>query len=169
MMTKISKIIGLTALIALAFGMTAIDNAVADEARNERIIERNLAKIWHKGNLDVVDEIVATNYVRHLSGGQDVRGREGYKKFVKGYMTPFPDLRFTMDIMISKGDYVVVYYRGTATHTGEGIGPPTGKKVTFTAIVIHRLAGGKMAECWQENDSLSFMQQLGHKLVPPSK
>ena len=35
MMAKISKIMALTALTILAFGMTAIDNAVADE-KNER-------------------------------------------------------------------------------------------------------------------------------------
>ena len=168
-MTKISKIIALIALIALAFCMTAVGNAVADEARNETIIERNLAEIWHKGNFAVIDEIVSTNYVRHMPGGGEFRGREGYKQHVLGLITPFPDLRFTMDIMISTGDYVVVHYTATATHTGEGLGPPTGKKVTFTAIVIHRLAAGKMAECWAEFDNLSFMQQLGHKLVPPSK
>jgi hypothetical protein len=99
-MTKISKIMALTALTTLAIGMTAIGNAVADEARNETIIEGNLAEIWHKGNFAVMDEIVATNYVRHLPGGQDVRGREGYKQHVLGFMTPFPDLRFTMNVMI---------------------------------------------------------------------
>ncbi len=163
------KIITLTAVISFAFAMATVSNAVADEARNELIIERNLAEIWHKGNFAVIDEIVATNYVRHMPGGLDFRGHEGYKKHVSGFITPFPDLRFTMDIMISKGDYVVVHYTGTATHTGEGLGPPTGKKVTFTAIVMHRLAGGKMAECWVEVDNLSFMKQLGYELVPPSK
>ena len=164
-----SKIIALSALIILAFGVTAIGNAVADEARNELIIERNLAEIWHKGNFDVMKEIVAANYVRHMPGGVDFRGHEGYKKHVLGFITPFPDLRWNMDIMVSKGDYVVIRYSGSATHTGEGLGPPTGKKVTFTAIVMHRLAGGKMAECWVEVDNLSFMKQLGYKLVPPSK
>jgi predicted ester cyclase len=164
-----SKIIALIAVISLAFAATAINNAVADEARNELIIERNLAEIWHKGNFDVMEEIVAANYVRHMPGGVDFRGHEGYKKHVLGFITPFPDLRWIMDIMVSKGDYVVVRYSGSATHTGEGLGPPTGKKVTFTAIVIHRLAGDKMAECWVEVDNLSFMTQLGYKLVPPSK
>jgi predicted ester cyclase len=138
------------------------------EERNEKIIERNLAESWHKVDMNVVDEIVADNYVRHLPGGQKARGREGYKEHIKGFMKPFPDLRWNMDIMISKGDYVVVYYSASGTHTGEGMGPPTGKKITSTFIVIHRLAGGKMVECWLEADSLSFMQQLGYELKPPS-
>ncbi len=78
-MTKISKIIALTALTTLAVGMTAIDSAVADEAENERIIKRNLVEIWHKGNYDVIDEILSTEYVCHMPGGQEIRGREAYR------------------------------------------------------------------------------------------
>ena len=44
-----AKIIALIGLIALALGVTAIDNAVADEARNEAIVEGNLDETWHKG------------------------------------------------------------------------------------------------------------------------
>ena len=45
-------------------------------------------------------EIVAPNYVRHMPGGVDFRGHEGYKKHVLGFITPFPDLRWNMDIMV---------------------------------------------------------------------
>ena len=55
-MTKISKIIGLTALIALAFGMTAIGNAVADEAEKEAIM-RNSAEIWRSGQSTKMTDI----------------------------------------------------------------------------------------------------------------
>ena len=82
------KIIALIGLITLALGVTAIDNAVADEARNEAIIEGNLEEIWHKGNLDVIDEIVAVNYVRHMPGGHEFRGREGYRQHRQGFMAP---------------------------------------------------------------------------------
>lgn len=75
--TTISKITALTALIILAFGISAIDNAVPDEARDEAIIERNNYEIWGKGNLDLIDELAAPNYVRHLPWGQEIRGREG--------------------------------------------------------------------------------------------
>ena len=160
-MTKISKIIALTALVTLAFGLTIVSNAVADEARNERIIERNVEEIWHKVNVTVADEIVAANYVRHLPGGKEIRGREAYKQYVTKFMTTFPDTRWNMDIMISKGDYVVVRYSGSGTHTGEGMGTPTGKKWEITANIIYRLAGGKLVEDWSEWDKLILMQQLG--------
>jgi len=166
-----SKIIALIAVMSFALAMTAIDNAVADEARNEAIMERHLEEMWHKVNLNVADEIVATNYVRHFPDGSEVRGREAYKKYVGGFMSAFPDMLWNVDVMIAKGDYVVVHYTGTATHTGETevYGPPTGKKITIRAIVIHRLAGGKMIECYEVADGLGLMLQLGYKLVPPGE
>lgn len=58
-----------------------------------------------------------------------------------------------------------------AAHTGqtEVFGPPTGNKVTFEPMIIHRLAGGKMVEDWEMYEGLGSMQQLGFKLVPPSE
>ena len=63
-----SKIMTLTALITLALGITAIGNAEADEEKNKSIVKRNVEEIWNKGNVSVADEIVATDYVRHLPG-----------------------------------------------------------------------------------------------------
>lgn len=166
-MTKISKIVALTALIILAFGMTAIGNAEADEEKNKTIVKRNIEEIWNKGNIAVVDEILATNYIRHLPGGKEIRGREAYREYVKRYYNTFPDLRFTIEDLITAGDYVVLRWSCVGTHTGEAMGPPTGKKFKLTGIVIYRLAGGKMAEDWSEFDRLVLMNQLGYKLVPP--
>ncbi len=132
----------------------------ADEARNEVVIERNVEEIWHKVNVAIADEIVAANYVRHLPGGKEIRGREAYKQCVTKFMTAFPDTRWNMDIMISKGDYVVVRYSGSGTHTGEGMGTPTGKEWEITANIIYRMAGGKLVEDWSEWDKLVLMQQL---------
>ena len=162
------RIMVLIAVVLSAFGTIAVDTVLADEATNEAIIIRNSAEIWHRGNLDVIDEIVEKNYVRHMPGGVEIRGRDGYREHVKAFRTPFPDYYATMDIMISKGDYVVVRYTGGGTHTGPGMGvPPSGERKSFTANVIHRLAGNKMVEDWVELDNLAFMNQLGYKLIPP--
>jgi predicted ester cyclase len=47
-------------------------------------------------------------------------------------------------------------------HCGELLGvPPTGKQVRIGGISIFRLAGGKIAEQWEQLDRLALMQQLG--------
>ena len=152
----------LTAILGLAFCMIAVGNVLADEARNERIIERHI-NVWHNQDWTIADEILADNYIRHALGGGVLRGPEAYKENIKNFMTTFPDTRWSFDIVISQGDYVMVHYTGTGTHTGPGIGTPTGKKWKWPVVVIHRLAGGKMRECWVLGDNLDFMQQLGYR------
>jgi len=159
---KMKKVLALTALMVLAFCMSGIDNVLADEAKNEAIIERNLEEIWNKGNLDVIDEIISTDYVRHLTDGTEVHGRDGYRKHVLDYRNAIPDFYCIMDRMISKGDYVVVIYSWKGTHT-------SGKRVSGKSMIIHRLAGGKMVECEHQADVLSYLKQLGYKVVPPSE
>lgn len=156
-----SKIFALIALFTFALGLALAGEAVAGERENLMIIERNLHQIWHQQNFAVVDEIVAEDYVRHLPGGQEVRGREGYIEHVKGLMAW--NWRFSMDIVIAKGDYVVVRY------SNPGTDPATGKPVKGGSILIHRLKNGKMVEDWGEWDNLSLMEQVGYKLVPPSE
>jgi len=164
------KILALIALFTFALGLALVGEALAGERENLIVIERNLHEIWHQQKFEVADEIVAENYVRHFPGGAKIQGRETYKAMVKGWMTAHPDTRWKMDQVIAKGDYVVVRYSGRGTHTGEGsLGPPTGKSWEATSIVIHGLRDGKMAEDWDVFSELSFMQQLGYKLVPPSE
>jgi predicted ester cyclase len=150
----------LAALMALAFCVITVGKAVADEAKNEAIIERNLEEIWNQGNLSVIDEIISSHYVRHQPDGTKVRGRDGYRRHVLDYRNAIPDIYINMDMMVTEGDCVVVRYSYTGTHT-------SGTKVSGTSILIHRLAGGKMVECVHEANFLPYLQQLGYKLVPP--
>jgi predicted ester cyclase len=38
---------------------------------------------------------------------------------------------------------------------------PTNKKVAISGIMIDRVVGGRIAEEWEESDTLGMMQQLG--------
>lgn len=86
--------------------------------------EENMLKIHdlliyeagNKGNLDVVDEIFATDYVSHNPTGSDIKGPEEYKQFISGLRTAFPDLRFTTDDRFTKGDKLVSRWTARGTH-----------------------------------------------------
>jgi predicted ester cyclase len=52
-------------------------------------------------------------------------------------------------------------------HRGEFRGAaPTGREVTFPAIIIYQVGGGKIVKHWLASDTLSIAQQVG--LVPAS-
>ena len=50
--------------------------------KNKAIISHLYEEMEDKGNLDVIDEILATDCVLHFPGGVDLHGPEGYKKFI---------------------------------------------------------------------------------------
>ena len=124
---------------------------------------RRVAEFLNTGNMALVDENVAPNFVRHdLGGGPDVVGPEGVKLFVGAVRAAFPDIEMTIDDVIGEGEKVVIRYTLRGTHTGEFQGiAATGKKVTWAGINIYRWEGGKVAETWQLLDALGLMQQLG--------
>jgi steroid delta-isomerase-like uncharacterized protein len=129
---------------------------------NKAMIRRVWEEVLDKGNLAAANEIMATNYVYHGSGGQEFYGSEGFKQLVTMFRTAFPDLHATVEDMFAVGDKVAHRATMGGTHKGDLMGiAPTGKQVTMSAIVISRFEGGKEAEAWANLDQLSMMQQMG--------
>ena len=69
--------------------------------------------------------------------------------------------------MVAEGDKVVYRASARGTHKGEFMGiAATGKQITFTSIVISRIAHGKSQEDWESLDGMYVLQQLG--VIPQS-
>jgi steroid delta-isomerase-like uncharacterized protein len=130
---------------------------------NKAIVRRMIEEAWNKGNLAVVEEIVAPSYIGHdPSYPMPIQGSDGFKQYVSMTRTAFPDFRITVEDLIAEGDKVVGRITVRGTNTGSVMGmPPTGKQVTISGIFIRRLAGGRFVEGWDAPDTLSLMQQLG--------
>jgi uncharacterized protein YbjT (DUF2867 family) len=59
------------------------------------------------------------------------------------------DLHFTIDDLIAEDDRVTIRWTLRGTNTGPMLGrPPTGQPIELAAIVIFRIADGKIAERW---------------------
>jgi len=133
---------------------------------NKAVIRRLIEEAFNKGNMAVVDECTAADFVHH-GAALELKGPELIKQLVTILRTAFPDLHFTIDDIVAEGDMVAhrFTYRGTFKGEMSGIAP-TGKQFTQTAAAFTRFVGGKQAEAWQYGDSLSFYQQLG--VTPPT-
>jgi steroid delta-isomerase-like uncharacterized protein len=130
---------------------------------NKALIRRFYDEVWNKGHLDVADEVFADDYVRHdLRPTQALPGPAGQKKVAADFRAAFPDLLYTIDLLLADGDLVAVRWTMAATHTGQwGDQPPTGKHLRYSGVNIFRLAGGKVVEIWNHRDDLGVAQQLG--------
>jgi steroid delta-isomerase-like uncharacterized protein len=128
---------------------------------NKEIVRRLVVEPW-EGNFDVIEELVAPNYVGHDPAQPDMQGPQGIKEFITGYLTGFPDGRITIDEQLAEGDLVATRWTGRGTHQGELMGiPPTGKQVTVSGITISHVKNGKVVEEWSNWDTLGMLQQLG--------
>lgn len=129
--------------------------------QNKAIVRRAFEEPW-KGNLDVIDELIATQYIGHdPANPEPLRGPAGVKEFISTYLAAFPDARITVEQQLAEGDLVATRWTGRGTHEGELLGiSPTGKRVTVSGLTISRLEGGKIVEEFQNWDTFGMMQQL---------
>jgi len=129
--------------------------------QNKLIARRHAEEVLSQGNLGLVDEIFASDFVGHAPSGE-THGPEAMKQFVSALRRAFPDLRVTVEDQIAEGDKVTIRWTSRGTHTGEFQGmPPTGRQMTMTAMTLARIANGKIVEAWTETDTLGMLQQLG--------
>jgi predicted ester cyclase len=128
---------------------------------NKIVFYRWFEETWNNGNLAVVEELTANNFVLHAPGPGVPPGVDGFKQIVSVWRTAFPSGTMTVDDLIAGEDKVVVRWTASGTQTGQYFGiSPTGKQVTWTGITIYRIADGKLQEGWGELDMLGMMQQL---------
>jgi len=170
---KIVSAFPLVLLLSFSFScqQQATEQAT-DEITEEEVkaIVASGLEAWNEGNLALVDELFAPEYVSHnIRTNEDEVGLALEKESVTSFRTQFPDVNLTFDETIRMGDKTVSRWTITGTNTGPmGEIPPTGKKVRFSGITIQRYVAGKIVERWEASDRLTLMQQLGFTLTPPA-
>ena len=130
---------------------------------NKALVRRVFEEGWNAGKLDLFDEVNAPDYVLHdPSVPEDVVGIDGIKGFASTFLRAFPDLHFAIEDQIAEGEKVVTRWTSSATHRGELMGiAPTGNRTEVSGVTVSRISGGKLAEDWNNWDTLGLMRQIG--------
>jgi len=132
-------------------------------SEENKALARGWADIFNQGNVDLVDEIYAPNYVDHDPAmPEDVRGPEGAREYYSMYSSAFPDAQITIEEQVAEGNTVATRWTGRGTHQGELMGvPPSGNRVEVMGVTISHIEGGKVVEEWDIYDALGMMQAIG--------
>ncbi len=130
--------------------------------RNKAVLDRLNEEVFRGGDVDVLDQLMAENFVEHDPPPGMTPDRDGFKQFVRSLRANLADIVYTVDDQVADGDRVVERWTMTGTHSGRWLGvPPTGKRITFTGIDISRLQDGRIVEHWTQLDLFGLFEQLG--------
>lgn len=115
---------------------------VRHSARTTRIIEL-LLRVWGKGEIDELDELLTQDFVRH--GRTSQMSRDDLKAAIIDMRRAFPDLTMTVDHAVEMGDQLAISWRSTGTLMDTYLGlPPTGRQFSVSGATFSRLRGNQI-------------------------
>lgn len=130
--------------------------------QNKALARRFLDQVFNNGRTEVIDELVAGDYVDHSASPGQAPGPGGARQMYDVYRTAFPDLKVEVHHMLAEDDVVAVRATFGGTSQGPLMGaPPTGKPVQIPSMVFLRIRDGQIVERWEQADLLGLMLQLG--------
>ncbi len=138
---------------------------MSSEAEENKAIVRRFEEELARGNLDVIDELAAPDFVdRSLIPGQGPT-REDFKRSVAEFNTAFSTTGFTIEEQIAEGDTVVTKIRQSSFGRGEFAGVPLSEEErTHEGIYIHRISGGKITDEWSMGESSPVWEDLAKEV-----
>src|SRR5262245_47049889 len=96
------------------------------------LVRRYYEEMWNRWDFALADELIAEQIAFRGSLGDSVRGREGFKEYVRAVRRAFPDFHNQIEELIAEGDRVVARLTYTGAHTDALFGiPPTGRRVSY--------------------------------------
>ena len=135
---------------------------------NKAVVRRFYAEM-DAGNIDAMDELVAEDYVDHNPPPFPgiAHGRAGLKQVFQVFWEATPG-RHEIEDQVAEGDKVVTRLTAYGKHVGDLPGgiTATGRDIRETAVAIHRVQDGRVAEHWSARDDLGLLAQLGVITMP---
>ena len=128
---------------------------------NKILVRRLVDEAQSRGNIAVVDELMADDFVDHTPFPGVPPTRDGVKMLFSYLRTAFPDLHVRGDEQVADDEKVVTRKTFAGTHRGEFMGvAPTGRPISFEVIDILTLNNGRIVEHRMVVDRLGIQQQM---------
>jgi predicted ester cyclase len=172
-------------MVSTRRGETQVDEEEKEEApvsskaeEKNKALVRRFFQAQAKGALETLDELLAPDFVDHnvetpidelvMPGSIDHRvaltqdpGREAYMQSVVEDLATHSNIRYIVEEQLADGNKIISRIRIRSTHDRaefQGL-TPNHKEAEETAIVIHRIVRGKIAEEWSEGSAVAFGTQ----------
>lgn len=128
------------------------------------LVRRLVDECVNRDRADLLDRYTAADVRVHPGtpgSAPDTEGIDELRAAFGRFHTTFPDLHITLDELIAEGDLVAARWTATGTHSAELAGvPATGRAVRWSGTDVYRVAEGRVAEWWRNDDSAWLLAQI---------
>ncbi len=142
------RLISITFLLTvLIFACGKGNESELGQESSEQLIRRYYQAVIYPADFEVINELIAQDFVNLGRIGQPERGKEQMVSLQKRLLRAFPDRNERVDDVVVQGDLIAVYQTMEGAHLGPFVGvEPTGKKVTWRRMHIWRVKDGQLIE-----------------------
>ena len=131
---------------------------------SKALVRRYLEEVT-KGNLDIMDELLARDFVDRNPPPGHGPTHEDHKRSVEEILGAFSITSFIIEEQIAEGDTVLTKYRQSGIARGELFDvPQSEQEETLEGIFIHRVSGGKITEAWHTINIVPMWEDLAQEV-----
>ncbi len=144
-------------MLVLCIGISFNLTAQCDE---HQALLNKMDEAMAKKDASMMAELYHADAVRHTPEGKQ-EGLQAIQESAAQFYEEVPDAEGKNLDVICSGDRLVVRWLGMGTPA------MAKKKIQVTGITIYHVKDGKIAEEWEEMNSVSMMMQMGYTMTPP--
>ena len=123
--------------------------------------ERLFTEVWSGGNVDILDEIIGDDYIKHWAAFGPTIGRDQLKQAIQDWRASAPDWNEEIDAVEASGDMVFVRWTETGTFTNDFQEiKANGKGINVAAMGWLRFEDGRIVEEWTIVDNWGTQIQM---------
>lgn len=123
---------------------------------------------WNTANFEGIEDLLCDDFELIESPKFEAqKGIDNFKQTVLAYHAAYPDFNLAVEEMIYDNDKIAGIWIITATNTGQGDRPPTGKHINVKGIGIIHFKDGKIKDEWIAGNDYYWLEQLGYTFVLP--
>lgn len=106
-------------------------------------------RVWDQREFHLIRELLGEEAVGHLEGGEEVVGPDAFVRFQEEFLEAIPDIRLTVNKLLSDQNDVCIHWSASGTHSGGGFGcNATGCELLFQGVTWLRVQDGLIVEGW---------------------
>jgi len=159
----------LAIILLLASMMSSCSTEQKDISTGFKLQIEKYVEFWNTGQFDGINDILCEDFeLRMTPQFESEKGIDTFMENVINWRKAYPDFHIKMDEIIYSNNTAASRWTITATNTGFGSHPPTGKRIEVSGISIVHFADGKIKDEWIASNNYYWLKQLGFTLVSPS-